>query len=223
MPAHQLDERAWTSGESPDEWPRSRYSGVALYPDQMAVTLIVSWAELFGHSYIAFEWFADEVPGPRTSQRRHEVYHLRAEPTEAERARGITTPSSPKLLSWRTRPASVVVEWDPGFFPLKDRTGRDLSAYYRAWQVPFAEGWRAREAAASAAASSPRYNYLELGGGKNCARWVVEVAAIAGIDARHWLSSVLAVPKWLVRPREPIEDEGRMWQRRQARRTNHCT
>src|SRR4051812_17484045 len=101
MPAQLLDEGAWTLGESPDRWPRSRYSGVALRTGQMAVTVIVSWAELFGHSYIAFEWFADEVPGPRTGQRRHEVYHLQADLTEAERARGLTNPGCAQLLSWR--------------------------------------------------------------------------------------------------------------------------
>jgi hypothetical protein len=80
-----LDEHAWALDELYDEWPRSRYSGVALRPDQMAVTVILSWAELFGHSYIAFEWFADEVPGPRTNRRRrHEVYHFRADNTELD-------------------------------------------------------------------------------------------------------------------------------------------
>jgi hypothetical protein len=216
MPVQLLNKAAWTLGESPDEWPRSRYCGVALYPGRMAVTIIISWAEVFGHSYIAFEWFADEVPGPRTRQRCHEVYHLRAEPTEVERIRGITDPGCSNLLSWRTRPASIVVERDLTFFPLKDASGRELPAYFRAWLVPFDDGWRAREAAAGAAASPPRYNYLELGGGKNCARWVVQVAAVAGIDARHWLSSIVAVPKRLVRPRESITEEGRMWQRRQA-------
>jgi hypothetical protein len=216
MPVQLLDQAAWTLGEAPDEWPRSRYSGVALHPGWMAVTIIISWAEFFGHSYIAFEWYADEMPGPRTRQRRHEVYHLRVEPTEAERARGTSDPGSSNLLSWRTRPATIVVERDVAFFPLKDASGRDLPAYYRAWLVPFTDGWRARELASTAAACPPRYNYLELGGGKNCARWVVEVAAVAGIDARHWLSSMIAVPKWLVRPREPITEEGRMWQRRQA-------
>jgi hypothetical protein len=223
MPAQRLNKRAWFLGESPDQWPRSRYSGVALRPGQMAVTVIVSWAELFGHSYIAFEWFADEVPGPRTSRRRHEVYHLRADPTEAERARGVTDPGCPKLLSWRTRPASVVVECDLGFFPLRDAAGRELTAYYRAWLVPFADGWRAREVATVAARCPPCYNFLELGGGKNCARWVVEVAAVAGIDVRHWLSSVVAVPKRLVRPEEPIRAEGLMWQRRHSSRANHRT
>jgi len=184
----------------------------------MAVTAIVSWAELFGHSYVAFEWFADEVPGPRTRQRRHEVYHLRAEPTDAERALGITNPGSARLLSWRTRPASIDVECDSGFFPLRDCAGRELPAYSRAWLVPFADGWRARNAAVAAASCPPRYNYLELGGGKNCARWVLEVTAVARIDARHWLSSVIAVPKRLVRPHEPIRDEGRMWQRRLSSR-----
>jgi hypothetical protein len=223
MLAQRLDQDAWTLGESPDEWPRSRYSGVALYPGQMAVSIIVSWAELFGHSYIAFEWFADDAPGPRTSQRRHEVYHFRADATEAERARGITHPGCPKLLSWRTRPASVVLERDVAFFPLKDAAGRELPAYYRAWLVPFADGWRARGAAAAAAACPPCYNCLEMGGGKNCARWVVEVAAEAGIDARHRFSSVVAVPKRLVRRQEPVWEEGRMWQRRQASRASGST
>ena len=121
MPVQRLDEYAWTLGKSPDEWARSRYSGVALHAGQMAVTVIVSWAEVFGHSYIAFEWFASEVSGPRTSQRRHEVYHLRADPTEAERARGITNPGCPKLLSWRTRPASVVLEGEPPFLGMSGR------------------------------------------------------------------------------------------------------
>jgi hypothetical protein len=172
----------------------------------MTVTAIVSWAELFGHSFIAFEWFADEAPGARTNQRRHEIYHLRADPTGAERARGIIYPGSAQLLSSRPRPASVVVEYDLGFFPLKDGGGRELTAYYRAWLVPFADGWRAREAAAVAVACPPRYNYLELGGGKNCARWVIEVAAVAGIDARHPLSWAVAMPKRLVRPGGSIGD-----------------
>jgi hypothetical protein len=118
-----------------------------------------------GRSYIAFEWFDDELAGPRTSQRRHEVYHLRADPTEAERARGITNPGCAKLLLWRTRPANVVIECEFSFFPLKDIAGRELPAYYRAWLVPFADGWRARTVAAIAAVCPPRYNYLESGGG----------------------------------------------------------
>jgi hypothetical protein len=221
MTVQLLDERAWKLGDSPDEWPCSRYSGVALHPGEMAVTAIVSWAELFGHSFVAFEWFADEVPGPRTGQRRHEVYHLRAEPTDAERARGITNPAGPKLLSPRTRPASIDVESHPGFFPLRDKVGRELRAYYRAWLVPFPDGWRARDAALVAANCPPRYNYLELRCGKNCARFVLEITALARIDARHWLSSVIAVPKRLVRPYEPIADEGRMWQRRLSGTTDH--
>jgi hypothetical protein len=71
-----LDDNAWQRGDSPDEWPRSRYSGAALYPGQMVVTVIVSRIEKFGHAFIAFEWFADEVPGPRVNQRRHEVFQL---------------------------------------------------------------------------------------------------------------------------------------------------
>jgi hypothetical protein len=216
MSAQLLDGRAWMRGESPDEWPRSRYCGVALHGGEMAVTIIVSWAERFGHSFVAFEWFADEVPGPRTSQRRHEVYHLRALPTDEERAMGITNPAGVKLLSWRTRHASIDIECDPGFFPLHDAGGQELPAYFRAWLVPFPNGWRARNAAVAASASPPRYNYLELGGGKNCARWALEVTAHAGIDARHWLSSVIAVPKRLVRRYEPIRDEGRMWRERMA-------
>jgi hypothetical protein len=47
---------------------------------------------------------------------------------------------------------------------------------------------------------------------------VLEVAAVAGIDARHWLSSIVAVPERLVRTQEPIMHEWRMWQRRQASR-----
>jgi hypothetical protein len=208
------------SGEAPDDWPRSRYSGAALYPGQMAVTAIVSWAELFGHSYIAFEWYASEVPAPRTVQRRHEIYHLRAEPTDEERARGINNPGCVNMVSWQTRPASVVLERDTGFFPLKDAAGRESAAYFRAWSVPFADGWRAREAASIATASSHRYNYLELGGGKNCARWVIEVAALARINARHRGSAVIAVPKRLVRPQQPIADEDKMWTQRRASRTN---
>jgi hypothetical protein len=209
-----LDESAWLFGESPDEWPRSRYSGVALCPGEMVVSVIVSWAELFGHSFIAFEWFADEVPGPRTGQRRHEVYHFRADTTAAERAQGVTNPGCVQMLSWRTRPASVVREADFRFFPLKDGTGRPLPAYYRCWLVPFADGWRARETAVAAMARPPCYNYLELGGGKNCARWVMEVAALAGIKARHCFSSLVAVPKRLVRPHQLVEEEAQMWRRR---------
>lgn len=218
-----LDEDAWTLGEAPDEWPRSRYSGAALYPGQMAITIIVSWAELFGHSYIAFEWFADEVRGPRTSQRCHEIYHLRAEPTEAERARGVTDPGCLQMVSLRTRPARVVLERDVQFFPLTDAAGRELPAFYRGWLVTFTDGWRAREVAANAIAYPPRYNYLELGGGKNCARWVLEVAAQAGIEARHCFSSLVAMPKRLVRPGELIEEEGRMWQHRLSGRTRSST
>jgi hypothetical protein len=182
----------------------------------MAFTIIVSWRELFGHSYLAFEWFADEVPAPPVRQRRHEVYHLRAERTEAERARGLTDPGCLGLLAWRPRPASVVVETDPQFFPLRDAAGRRLPAYYRSWLVPFADGWRARAAAVAATGSPPRYNYLELGGGQNCARCVLEVAALAGVDARHRLCSLVAIPKCLVGRGEALDEEGAMWQRRKA-------
>jgi len=209
-----LNDAAWTLGDAPDEWPRSRYSGTALRPGEMVVTIVVSWSELFGHSYVVLEWFADELPGPRTGRRRHEVYHLLAETTEAERARGITDVGTKPLLSWRARGASVVVEHDLEFFPRKDSAGRERAAYYRSWLVPFADGWKAREAAAAAVADPPRYNYFELDGGKNCARWVLDITACAGIDARHFLSDLIAVPKRLIRPAERIEDEGRMWERR---------
>jgi hypothetical protein len=217
MRTRLLNDQAWKLGPSPDEWPRSRYSGVAFHPGEMAITIIVSWAEVFGHSYVAFEWFADELPGPRTNQRRHEIYPLRADPTEAERARGIANPGCVKMLSWQTRPATVVIERDPRYFPLKDAAGRDLPAFFRGWLVPFADGWRAREVAVHSAECAPRYNYLELSRGKNCVRWVIDVAAVAGIDARHWLSSLIAVPKWLVPARTVIRDEARMWQARRIR------
>jgi hypothetical protein len=113
----------------------------------------------------------------------------------------------------------VVREADLQFFPLRDGSGRALPAYFRAWLVPFADGWRARQAAAAVTLQPQHYNYLELGGGKNCARWVMELAALAGIDARHWLAALVAVPKRLVRPQQPVEDEDQMWRRRsQSRR-----
>lgn len=208
-----LDAAAWKLGETPDEWPRSRYSGTALRPGEMAITIVVSWSQLFGHSYLVLEWYADERPGPRTGQRSHEVYHLLPEPTELERARGITEPGTLQLLSWRPRKANVVVEHDLEFFPRKDSSGRPLPAYFQSWLVPFADGWRAREAAI---ADPPRYNYFGLRGGKNCARWVLDMAALAGIEARHPLSDLIAVPKRLIRPEERIEDEERMWARRRA-------
>lgn len=209
-----LDESAWTLGDAPDDWPRSRYSGTALRPGQIAVTIVVTWSQLFGHSYVVLEWFADELPGPRTSQRRHEVYHLLAEPTEAERAEGITDVGTKPLLSWRARQGCVVAHDDPAFFPRKDSDGRARPAYFRSWLVPFADGWKAREAASAAVAHPPRYNYFELDGGKNCARWVLDITACAGIDARHFLSNIIAAPKRLIRPDERIEDEGTMWERR---------
>lgn len=211
-----LDDRAWTRGDSPDKWPRSRYSGAALYPGQMVVTVIVSWKETFGHSFIAFEWYAGELPGPRTQQRCHEVYHLVAQPTEAERARGIAEVGCGELISWRARPAVIAVETVPQFFPLRGSDGGKLPAFFRSWQVSFADGWRARCAAAAAVERPHRYNYLELDGGKNCARWVIEIAALSGIDARHRFSSLVAVPKCLVTPTEAIDAEGEMWQRRKA-------
>ena len=73
----------------------------------------------------------------------------------------------------------------------------------------------------NAATCPPRYNFLEeLGGGKSCARWVVDVAAAAGIDARPWLLTVVAMPKLLVRPQELVGEESRMWQRRLAGRAH---
>ncbi len=127
------------------------------------------------------------------------------------------------MLSWRTRPATVVVEHAFEFFPLKDASGRELPACSRAWLVPLADGWVVRQVAATAAAEPPRDNYLASGGGKNCARWVLEVAAVAGIDAHNWFSSVVAVPKRLFRPHGPVSEEGRMWQSRQADRANRHT
>jgi hypothetical protein len=122
------------------------------------------------------------------------------------------------MVSWKTRPARVIRETDLHYFPLKDGAGRPLPAYYQGWLVPFSEGWRARESAVVATAQPPRYNYLEFGWGKNCARWAIEIAALAGIDARHRFSSLVAVPKRLVQPQQAIEDEDQMWQRRKAGR-----
>lgn len=212
-----LDAAAWMLGDAPDQWPRSRYSGAALRPGEMVLTIVVTWSQLFGHSYVVFEWFADELPGPQTSQRRHEVYHLLAEPTAEEQARGITDVGTKPLLSRRARQGCVAVEEDPTFFPRISSDGEVRPAYFRSWRVPFVEGWKAREAAAAAVADPPRYNYFELDGGKNCARWVVDIAANAGIDVRHTLSRLIAVPKRLIRPGERIEEEGRMWERRRQR------
>ena len=138
----------------------------ALRPGQMAITVIVSWAELFGHSYVAFEWFADEVPGPRTSRRRHEVYHLRADPTEAERARGVINPGCPKLLSWLTRPASVVVERRPRILPAEGRSWTRVDRLLSRLASPVRRRFGAWGVAAVAATSPPCYNFLELGGGE---------------------------------------------------------
>src|SRR5262245_7778225 len=193
-----LDQQAWTIGEFPDEWPRARYSGAALHPGQMVVTIVVSWKELFGHAFIAFEWYADEVPQLKILQRRHEVYELVAQPTDAQRARGITNPGCKAVLSWRARPATVIMNTDTQFFPFRDAHGQEMPAYFRSWLVPFSDGWRARSAAMAAVATPPRYHYFELGGGMNCAGWVLEIAALAGIDARHCLSGVVAIPKRLI-------------------------
>lgn len=209
-----LDDNAWRLGESPDAWPRSRYSGAALYPGQMAISLIVSWRELFGHSYIAFEWFADEVIGPRVQQRRHEIYHLRADATDEERRRGVERPGSSEFVSWSTRPATVVRETDPAFFPLRDSEGRTQAAFFRSWLVPFAAGWRGRTAAAAALGAPPSYNFFELGGGLNCARWVLQLAALAGIAWGRPETPWLAIPKRLVPGGAAVEDEDVMWQRR---------
>ena len=65
-------------------------------------------------------------------------------------------------------------------------------------------------------ARPPRYHYLELCGGQNCARWVLEIANLAGIDARHWFSSLVAVPKRLVSPDQLVEEEREMWRRRRT-------
>lgn len=212
-----LDNRAWTLGESADEWPRSRYSGAALNPGEMVITIVVSWKELFGHAFIAFEWYADELPKPKALQRRHEVYELVALPTEAQRARGITNPGCKAVLSWRARPATIIVNTAPQFFPFRDGHGQEVPAYFRSWLVPFSDGWRARSAATAAVGSPPRYHYFERGRAMNCAGWVSEIAALAGIDVRHLLSRVVAIPKGLIPAVDRIHPESEMWERRKTR------
>ena len=212
-----LDQRAWTLGGSPGEWPRSRYSGAALHPGQMVVTIVVSWKELFGHAFIAFEWYADELPQPKILQRRHEVYEFVAQPNDAQMASGMTNAGCKAILSWRARPAMVVVNTDTHFFPFRDPHGRELPAYFRSWLVSFPEGWRARSAAVAAVASPPRYHYFELGGGMNCAGWVSGIAAMAGIEARHAFGRVVTLPKRLIPAVDRIYPESEMWEERKTR------
>lgn len=127
-----LDHRAWLRGDDADRWPRSRYSGTALFPNELAISLIVSRREIFGHSLIAFEWYADEMPPPRERQRRHEVFHLVPEPTASERQRGLTDAPPKSLLSLRARPARVALETAGDFLPWRDPSGRVMPACFGA-------------------------------------------------------------------------------------------
>jgi hypothetical protein len=153
--AIELNTDSWRDGEDADTWPRSRYSGVPMRPGWMAISIIISRTGGLGHSHIAFEWYADEIPADRPWQRRHELFHLLPKYTEQERqlhqarqaeprhsssglGSGLTWLRDMTDLSMNVRPGEVRTDSRLDYFPLADG-----SSYAKSWMVPFEDGWRA--------------------------------------------------------------------------------
>lgn len=212
----ELDDDSWKDGVDADSWPRSRYSGAAMYPGQMIVSTIVLWRGFPqpGHTYVCFEWYADEVPGPRVTQRKHEIFDLIApDDGSARMDQGSSgNPTSNQLGQVRRFD-------DLRYFPrIDDRTGTVLDTRYRSWRVAFDHGWKARQKAVADQANPPHFNLITIGG-KNCAKWAIEIAMLSGIDPRSEVGRLLPVPVPIVHNYfgRPIHHEDVMWEARRKR------
>ena len=152
------------------------------------------------------EWFADEVPGPRTGQ------PPRGLPPSPNRRRQSGLRSQPRLPPGgvlRSCPARVIMEADLRSSHSRT-TGRGYLHIFEAGGS--LRGWLAAARQPSPRGAAAPLQLSELGG-ERTARWVLEVASLAGSTPgtgfRRW-----AVPKRLVRPHQSIEDEEQMWRRR---------
>lgn len=176
----------------------SRYTGEPLSADEIVLSLIVSGNDLFGHSHIAFEW--DD------GQHRHEVYHLYPLPSAEERARGLENSNVIELVlsGNATREGHVEKSTDLDFFPRENKQGEPLTAWFKSWRVPFAAGWKAREAAEAGLREPPTFQVFQWSG-RNCSRWCIDLAALAGVHAETLVSEWLAaVPRELVKDGEAV-------------------
>jgi len=225
---------AWKlGGRESDTWPRSRYSGYALRPGELVVTIVVTRTGGFGHSHVVFEWYADEVPGPRTLQRRHEVYHLLPAYTDDEKQQyrdrteqlgrvsggallGIDRIRNLIRLAVSSRPGEVRTDTRHDYFPIAEGP-----SYYRSWAVPFDRGWAAREAARQSCDAPPAFNLRSASGAMSCATYARDIVSRAGIQSASALERVIGVDVPLAGSLgwNLVEAEDTAWQRRDRQRT----
>ena len=214
----ELDSLSWMDGADPDSWPRSRYSGAAMYPDQMTISTVALWPRGItnaGHTYLVFEWYDSSLDAPRTSQRRHEIYDLIP---KSEASSGAQVESSQRSVT--TDEGEIRFFDDLKYFPRFHRETREMiPAYFRSWRNRFEDGWKAREKALADQQNPPRFNLLTLGG-LNCSKWAIETAAVAGIDPRTPIAKLLGVPIPIVENYfgDLVEEEEIMWCRRNVRK-----
>ena len=225
----KLDENSWLVEDDANTWPRSRYSGSALKPGRMVITIIVSKTAGFGHSHIALEWYDSEVPADRIWQRRHEIYHLLPAYTEEEKRRyravqqeraqssssgpasGLAWLSNIWDLSTNIRRGEVRMDCRLDYFPIQE--GR---SYFHSWMVPFEDGWRARREAQESMKHPPDFNLLMLKGNPNCDNYASSIAQAAGIGTSAGLAQrvPIQIPVLTSMGGTLVEDEATMWSRR---------
>jgi hypothetical protein len=229
----ELNRNSWKDGLDKNDWPRSRYSGVAMRPGWMVISIIISRTGGFGHSHIAFEWYADEIPQERIWQRKHEIYHLLPSYTDEEKQRyrerqeelrrsssvgstsGIAWLSNILDLTYNSRKGEVRLDCRYDYFPIEEG-----SSFFRSWLVPFKDGWQARQLARESRANPPNFNLIERDQNKNCAKYAQSIAQIANIDVSSPIEQFfgfqlpIKVPivesiGWTL-----VEDEITMWNKR---------
>ncbi len=214
----ELDLLSWLDGPDPETWPRSRYSGAAMYQGQMILSTIVLWPRGFpnaGHTSLAFEWYDSDLSPPRTAQRRHEIYDL---VPKSEASSGAEVESTQRSL--KSDEGTIRCFTDPCYYPrVNNQTLRMTPALFRSWRVHFADGWRAREKAQADMQNPPRFNLLTFRG-MNCSKWAIETALIAGFDPRTRLAKIIPVPIPILENQfgELVEEEELMWYRRNLRK-----
>lgn len=170
---------------------RSRYSGCALKGGEMVITIISQGALTVGHQIIAFEWWHDgkSKSGITDPYRKHKAFHLF--PTElATDFWGFVHVAKDVVpgVIVRTRPVRAGADGPKSNLTGKagsdhDAANRDLTwnATCRSWVVDWDHGWRAFMKAKADWKNPPLFNIANMGG-KSCAGWVLEIAAVAGID-----------------------------------------
>lgn len=201
-------------------WPRSRYSGVPLFPNKMVVT-VVSTLRGQGHSHLIFEWFAKEktkkgwIDGvwkyerSVAEHRNHHLFHLVPERTEEEIRDGIEPDSS--ALSLKSCPGVVLYSQDEfDYFPRKSPSA------YSSWMVELKSGLQARDEAYLSIYDAPDFNLVRFKGGFNCSKFTIEIAKRVHIDLYPFLDwlKLPVPPKWLVDQKNIVDTEAEMWRTR---------